>query len=384
MKQDDIKAVAIVTSIHMDFDARIWKHARALAEAGVAVHLVCPWQVDGEHERPGINFHTFRRVQRRALRPLLIPWRVFGALRRCIGRVSIVHFHDIDLLPWMSMLSLFKPVVYDIHENYPEEMMVRDWVPDWARPLMFHGVRSAQWLLASVVRNLVLVADSQEADLPKRHVRKIYVRNYATVALEEKVVQNHASRPDAVVFTGAHHVSNGSLLLLDIAQRLSRRRPGVPFYVTSRFASEDFRARFLAEVDRRALTDIVQVLPYVRPDEIMSVLGKATIAITPNLRVTQQINGVHTKLFEYMAAGLPIVASDLPHQVKVVGEEGVGLLAKPEDPESFVKCIEELLDDREKAGRLGRRGREVFREKYSWESQMPRLREFYKAILAGD
>jgi glycosyltransferase involved in cell wall biosynthesis len=174
------------------------------------------------------------------------------------------------------------------------------------------------------------------------------------------------------------------LLLLDIAQRLSRRRPGVPFYVTSRFASEDFRARFLAEVDRRTLTDIVQVLPYVRPDEIMSVLGKATIAITPNLRVTQQINGVHTKLFEYMAAGLPIVASDLPHQVKVVGEEGVGLLAKPEDPESFVKCIEELLDDREKAVRLGRRGREVFREKYSWESQMPQLRKFYKAILAGD
>lgn len=377
------RGIAIVTSIHLDFDARIWKHARSLARAGMQVHLVAPWKANPGQAEPGITFHTFPRVERRALRTLLVPWRVFGALRRCLQEVAIVHFHDIDLLPWMAVLSLVKPVVYDIHENYPEEMMVRDWVPAWARRPMFHVVRSTQWLLSLCVRNLVLVAGSQEADLPRRWVRRLYVRNYATLSLLERVVDDYASRPDVVVFTGAHHPSNGSMLLLDIAARCAQRFPQLRFLVTSRFASESFREQFMRELSARSLEERVKVLPYVRPDDIMDVLNQATIAISPNLRVAQQINGVHTKLFEYMAAGLPIVASDLPHQVEVVGRTGAGLLARPEDPESFVLRLGELIANRARAASIGQQGRTAFQERYSWESQIPALLRFYDGIVAS-
>lgn len=375
------RSVAIVTSIHLDFDARIWKHARSLAKAGILVHLVCPWKVNSAPAELGITFHAFRRVERRSLRMLLVPWRVLRALRRCLRGVDIVHFHDIDLLPWMAALSLFKPVVYDIHENYPEEMMVREWVPKWARWLMFHAVRSVQWLGSLQVRNLVLVARSQEADLPRLWVRKLYLRNYASLELVTGVVDNYSTRPDAVVFTGAHHISNGSLLLLEIASRCAERFPDLQFLVTSRFASEAFREQFQLELRLRRLEGRIQVLPYVRPDQIMSVLNRATIAISPNLRVAQQINGVHTKLFEYMAAGLPIVASDLPHQVHVIGRAGAGLLARPEDPESFVARIGEIIGDRSRARTMGAHGQRAFRDYYSWESQVPALVRFYEEVL---
>jgi glycosyltransferase involved in cell wall biosynthesis len=90
---------------------------------------------------------------------------------------------------------------------------------------------------------------------------------------------------------------------------------------------------------------------------------------------------IPTKLFEFMAAGLPIVASDLPYQTEVVGGNNAGLLAKPEEPETFVRAILTLLDNRELAKELGENGRKAFQEKYTWESQEEALGDYYRSIM---
>jgi glycosyltransferase involved in cell wall biosynthesis len=129
--------------------------------------------------------------------------------------------------------------------------------------------------------------------------------------------------------------------------------------------------------------DNLEFIPNVRPHELMSVLNKATIAISPNLRVKQQIRGAHNKIYEFMAAGLPIILSDLPRQVEVVGGSDCGILAQPEDTDSFVRAIVELVDNPIRGKQLGMHGQRAFRERYSWESQMPTLLELYERIISG-
>src|SRR4029077_14946847 len=104
-------SVAVVTSIHKDFDSRIWKHAKSLVAMGHSVDLICPWEVQDGMAFEGVKFHTFKRVIKRSLRPFLIPVRVFSRLWPVLSRVDIVHFHDIDILPWMTLISLMKPVI---------------------------------------------------------------------------------------------------------------------------------------------------------------------------------------------------------------------------------------------------------------------------------
>jgi len=84
----------------------------------------------------------FPRIQCRYLRPLLIPLRFLRRLVPVLNDVDIVHFHDIDLLPLMSMLCVVRPVVYDVHENYAEEMLVREWIPRPLRRLCYLLVRA--------------------------------------------------------------------------------------------------------------------------------------------------------------------------------------------------------------------------------------------------
>jgi glycosyltransferase involved in cell wall biosynthesis len=384
MKQSEPSLrIAIVTSIHPDFDGRIWKHARSLAEAGCRVSLICPWRVSDGEVRNGVTLHPFPRTHARWLRPALIPLRLGRRLLPILRQVDIVHFHDIDILPWMALVSLGRPAVYDVHENYPDEMLVRDWIPRLLRKPLYHAVRVTEAVLSRAVRNCVLVVPAQDARFRAPRLRVIHIRNYATRTLLAGVRDDYFTRKDTVVFTGAHHDTNGSMLVLDVAARSRARGLDFTYLMTDRFASEAFRRRFLAEIERLKLADRVTIRPYVAAHDIMNILNEGTIAISTNLRVPTQERGIHTKLFEYMAA-LPIVASDLPHQIEVVGGASAGLLARPEEPDTFVDALARLAADRRYARELGLNGQSAFLERYCWESQMPSLLEFYDAILARE
>jgi len=373
--------IAIVTSIHPDFDARIWRHAKLMVSSGHTVHLVAPWDVKAGPGQEGVVFHPFQKAKSRSARLLNVPRQLLPNLWRILRKVDVVHFHDIDLLPWMTLLSLFKPVVYDVHENYPDEMLVRGWIPLLLRRPLAWGVRWGQWLCARVIRNIVLVAPSQEADFGSVGLRKTYIYNYASRALINTAKSDLAEREPKVVFIGAHHENNGSWLLLDIAERLLERAPKIRIITTSRFFDDKFRLQFTEEIAKRRLSNIL-MLPTVKPPQIMDILNQATIAISPNLRVPQQIKGIHTKIFEYMAAGLPIVISDLPHQIEVVECNRAGLMAQPEDVESFVKSVLRLAGDSALASELGSAGQQAYIKHYCYESQLPSILKFYESILA--
>lgn len=374
------RTIAIVTSIHADFDARIWKHAKSMAAMGWNVELVAPWTVRDERIPPNVRLHSFARVRARLARPFLIPVRIAAKLLPILRRCDIVHFHDIDILPWMSLLSLVKPVVYDVHEDYPEEMMVREWVPNLLRRPFSKMLEVGQRIFAWPIRNIVLTQPELDPEFAGARFRKVLIFNYAALELADGASDDYMSRPPTVAFIGSQHTNNGSDLLIEIAAKVARVRPQVKFIASDRFASPQFRDVAVARMRELGATNM-ELIPNVRPHELMQVLNRATIAIAPNLRVKQQIRGAHNKTYEFMAAALPIVISDLPRQAEAVGGSGCGILAQPEDPQTFADAVVRLVDDPEAARQMGRRGQEAFRTRYSWESQMPRLVALYDAAL---
>jgi hypothetical protein len=256
--------IAFVTSIHADFDARVWKYASMMARRGDTVHLVCPWQVRDGTVRDGVTLHTFPRAQSRAVRPLWIPWHLAGKLRSLVSSVDLVHFHDIDILPYMAALSIFKPVVYDVHENYPDEMLSREWIPRILRRPLYHLVRFAQAALSRLIHNAVFVIPEIEYHFPKGALRTAIIRNYASLELLKDVAPDYLMRPHGVIFTGGQYINNGTLLYLDIAERCKSVIPEVPFYMIDRFGSTGFRNQVLELIKERGLSNI-ELLQNVKP-----------------------------------------------------------------------------------------------------------------------
>ena len=376
------RSVAIVTSIHPDFDSRVWKHAKGLARAGYEVNFVCPWKVKSGTIYEGVRFHTFERVTSRALRSFQIPGRILTKLLPLLPRVELIHFHDIDILPWMMLMSFIKPVIYDVHENYPDEMMVREWIPKPLRHVLRFGVYWVQLACSMKIRNVVLVAPSYDSGFTSKYLRRIYFRNLATLDLIKDASGDYLDRAPAVIFTGSQYENNGTLLYLEIAAICKQSMPGLPFYLTDRFANGFFKSRVLELIEKKQLTNI-HFLPNVKPHELMPILNRGTIAVSPSLRVPQQVKGFHTKLYEYMAAGLPIVASDLPHESELITRANCGILARPEEPDSFARAILGLVQDQKYAFQLGLNGQNSFTNYYSWESELPTLLGFYDRLLTA-
>lgn len=380
LNNEKISSVTIVTSIHPDFDPRIWRHAKSLAENGINVQLICPWTSALVCDVPNIKFHVFHRVTNRIFRPILIPLMILRKILPLLSVTQIIHFHDIDLLPLMAFLSFFKPIVYDVHENYAEEMLVRDWIPKLFRKPLKSFVEKMHIFFPRFIRNIIYVVPQQKVEFEGRGLNCLFLPNYASSNLLNGYVDNYFSRKDILIYTGSHYEDNGSNLLVEIAKLLKARKIFADIFVTNRFTSKKFEVKFMQEIYDNNL-DNIKVLNSVPSSDLMILLNQATIGIAPNLRIRKQEIAIPTKLFEYMAASLPIVSSDLPYQKELITRHKIGLLAQPEDPDSFVEAIDKLRKDKCLAAELGRNGRLAFEENYTWESRLPFLIDFYEKIL---
>ncbi len=371
------KIVCVVTSIHPDYDARVYKHCLSVQRLGYRTVLISPWPARDD----GIERLTFERsagIQGR-LRHMAAIW---PRLRKV--NADIYHFHDLDLVPLMTAWHMVsgKPVVYDVHENYAEEMLYRHWVPSHLRLPLYLALKVGEPLATSILRNVVIVVESQTGTVAPPWLHTLLLRNYASRSLAAGAVDDHDRRPPGVIFSGRPHAGNGLHVFLDVAASVSRTHPGVRFYLTDFFSSKDsLRDDVLARLEREGLTDTVHFLPRVLAHEIMQHLNQAAIAVSFDLRIPARLKALPVKLFEYMAAGLPIVSSDLPLAQSVIDSSHCGLLGRPEDPESLAKGVRHLLDNPALARQLGQNGQRAFMDRFNWESQEPALAAFYQRLL---
>ncbi len=132
---------------------------------------------------------------------------------------------------------------------------------------------------------------------------------------------------------------------------------------------------------RRGIGDRVHLLPPVPPEEVIAVAAAADLGVSPivpsclNYRLS-----LPNKLFQYMAAGLPVVASDFPQVREIVEGSRCGVVADTTSPQSIAAAIETVLDDLDEARAMGQRGRHAVADRYHWGVSAERLRAVYAAL----
>src|SRR5215467_8663642 len=128
--------IAHLTSAHPAFDIRIFvKECRSLAREGFQVTLVAPHQNDETVD--GVRIKAIPPVH--GLRGLSSRTRAMGSILREALKLNadLYHFHDPELIPVGLFLRLCKKrVIYDVHENVPKDILLKQYLPHWSRPLL--------------------------------------------------------------------------------------------------------------------------------------------------------------------------------------------------------------------------------------------------------
>jgi glycosyltransferase involved in cell wall biosynthesis len=87
-------------------------------------------------------------------------------------------------------------------------------------------------------------------------------------------------------------------------------------------------------------------------------------------------------MFEYMAAGLPVIASNFPLWKEIIEGNHCGIYVNPLKPKEIAKAIEYLIKHPKEAKRMGENGRKAVLEKYNWENESKKLLKIYEELLS--
>ena len=372
--------VCILTTVHPPFDTRIFhKEAKTLVQAGYDVTLVV--QHDKEEVVDGVRIIGLPKPQNRLSRIFGLTWRAFRlALRQ---HADIYHFHDPELLPWSWLLQKInhKPVIYDVHEYYADSILTKEWIPAFLRRPISKVVDRAEKTFAKRLAGVVTVNQHMEFLFKVLNKNTITVYNYPFRAFIERFSGKPQTDPFTVIYIGGVSRDRGYQIMVEAMQivkdKESRARCLIVGPVNRRGLPKDFLSEE-KNLLQKAGIDLVGKVPY---EEIPGFLSKATIAWLPWLVTPNNLRGSPIKLFEYMAARLPIVASDMGFIEEIVKEDNCGLLAESGDPKAHAEAILYLFGHPEEARKMGENGRRAVEEKYNWETEGRKLVELYEKIL---
>jgi glycosyltransferase involved in cell wall biosynthesis len=124
----------------------------------------------------------------------------------------------------------------------------------------------------------------------------------------------------------------------------------------------------------------VEEFGFLDRNSVVETFEKSIAGLVTFLPLPNHIESQPNKLFEYMSAGLPVIASNFPLWKKIVEENKCGICVDPEKPEEIALAIDFIVNNREQASEMGKNGRKAVIEKYNWKIEESKLLETYSGL----
>jgi len=373
-------SVCIVTTVHSPFDTRIFhKEAKTLVKAGYDVTLIV--QHDRDEVVDGVKIIPLSKPGNRFTRIFGLTWRAFRlALRQ---KANIYHFHDPELLLVGVALKLLTKgkVIYDVHEHYPNAIMSKYWIPKPTRLIVSGIFRLQEFLLVPLLDAVIYTTPIVGERYKRMRVQSVRVENLPLLEMFEGIdAVGHKANSNVMIYSGGMARIRGVIELIEAFAIVKGKHPDLSLYLVGGFSPKSFGESIRSLIIKLGIKEEVKLIPPVPYDKVKNYLSRASIGIVTYLPYPNNMSCLPNKLFEYMACGLPIVASDFPLYREVIEDADCGKLVDPRNPMDIASAIEELLENPEEWETMSQNGCSSFRNKYNWHGEEKKLLDLYEQL----
>jgi glycosyltransferase involved in cell wall biosynthesis len=366
--------VVHLTSVHRRDDTRIrLKQCGSLAEAGYTVSLIV---ADGMgNERSGdMTILDVGAPASRIDRMFRTTRRVFRVARRM--EADVYHLHDPELLLIAGGLRRFgAAVVFDSHEDVVKQVMSKDYLLAPVRRFVAAVYSVFQRFACRRVSALIAATPSIRRTLLSINPDTVTICNYPI--LSELGAPNDGNRRNRV---NCCYV--GNLLAERGVQEMVRAMGFVSSDTRLRIAGAFGDARFEMEVRGLAGWRKVDYLGWLDRASLKELLAGAQVGMVVLQSSPNFVEALPIKLFEYMSAGLPVIASDFPLWQEIVERNECGVCVDPRDPKAIAGAIDYFHENPLEASRMGMNGRRAVEREYNWSSEKAKLLAVYNRLTA--
>lgn len=367
-----MKTIVHMTCVHSRDDTRVFKkECRTLAFHGYRVFLVVA-DGRGDEVRDGVSILDVGKPSSRLRRMVSTTRRVYD--RALSLGADLFHFHDPELLPIGVRLSRQgKKVVFDSHEDVPKQLLSKPYL----HPMLLRGIslffaayeRRACRRLSGIIAATPFISEKFKLINPVT----LDVNNFPLIGELDSQI-DWSEKNLEVCYVGGLSSIRG---IGEVIEGLALAKSGVRLNLVGSFGEEALEERLkrqdgwsqvnrLGQLDRNEVRDVLS----------HSVAGLVTFHPLPN-----HIDAQPNKMFEYMSAGIPVIASNFPLWRQIIEGSQCGLCIDPMDPTEIASAMDFFISDPATARRMGENGRLAVLSRYNWDIESKKLISFYEQIL---
>lgn len=351
-----------LSSLHSRYDTRVFvKHCSSLATAGYDVtYMVADGK--GDEKKNGVTIvdigvstglvDRLRRVNKRLIEQAITV------------DADYYIFHDPELcVQARKLTNEGKKVIYDAHEDSPRQYLSN-----------FQGNRLKGKLIALAIEFLenstakklygIMTATEQISDRYRRYNNNVStVKNYPIVA-ELQNDSNWDRREVAACYIGGLRNTRGISEIVKACHMAEMPLVLAGPWQPSAYADEMALQKGWANA---------QYLGYIGRREVKHLLANSRVGLLTLYKTANHVHSLPIKLFEYMIAGLPVVASDIPAWKEIIEKHKCGICVDPTKPEEIAAALQRLKNNPEDAKAMGERGRQAVLERYCWDTELEKV-----------
>lgn len=363
-----------VTTAHRPHDPRIvYKQCPALAEE---YEVWCAIPDADPQVALNVQFislpHYEQVIWRILLTCPLIVWRCWRV------RPAVVHFYVPEFIPFAFLFRLQGArLIYEVQENLykklPLKVRNRGWLLEKAFAALDHLARRYCYCIFTEHGYLTTYTNLRKPS--------VVIYNYASLPLIEPFRKPYLPRKEPATFFYIGWLSMERAIDTLLAAFATLKASHIDFFVHL-FGRQTFTQDVLeANPDYQAIRGQLHFYGYTDQRTAMPYAEGAVAGLALLKPIGDYPESYTTKLFEYMALGLPVITADFPLYKDVVYRHGCGVCVDPYKAEAVATALAYLIDNPEEAAQMGKRGREAVARHYNWATEAAKLRAYYRQVL---
>lgn len=366
--------IAHLTSAHPRDDIRIFtKECRTLAAAGHELMLVVADGL-GPEVRDGVRILDVGRARGRFDRMFRVTRRVQAQALSL--NADVYHFHDPELLPVGGALRRAgKRVVFDAHEDVPKQLLGKHYLGPVTKRVLSFVFAVYERLACRKLDGIITATPNIRDKFLRINRNTIDINNFPMIGeLEGNIGWDR--KADEVCYIGGIAAIRG---IREVVAAMAVTHPRIRLNLVGGFAEAD------VEKEVRAAPGWQQVNSLGVRDRtgVRDVLARSRAGIVTFLPAPNHVDAQPNKMFEYMSAGVPVIASHFPLWREIVEGNDCGLCVDPISPAAIAGAVNRLVEDPVLARRMGENGRRAVTERYNWAAEEKKLLAFYEQLQGG-
>lgn len=357
-----------MTSVHSRYDSRIFlKECISLAKNKYEVSLVVADGLKNEKKDNIKIYDIGHKSSNRIVRSIKSSFLVYKKAKDI--NANFYHFHDPELILFGLLLTFKgKKVIYDIHEDMTQQILIKTWIPRSLRKPVSFLFSKIESYACKKFHSLVVPQDEMNCHFSKfnKNTYTLYNfpnNNYKTVCFDQK-------KPLQLIYAGSIGEERGIYNMLNLISELYKLDNRYKLVLAGNISPP-----LLDNIQKHTGWNHVDYRGLLSTDELYQLYSESTIGLILFNNVGQYYMSYALKLFEYMQNGLTVLMPDFGNWLDFNEKFDAGYCVDVKDPYSSAQLIYSLssLDLKWHC----QKNQDTYSECFTWESQINNLLKTY-------